>query len=73
VNIVWKPDRQSVQPLYQQIADEIKRRISCGEFPPGSLLPSEQKLAEQLEVNRSTVILAYAELPRNIPLTGIGM
>lgn len=57
-----KPDRLSSQPLYQQIADDIERRISYGEFPPGSLLPSERKLAEQLGVNRSTVILAYAEL-----------
>ncbi|MCP1312655.1 MocR-like pyridoxine biosynthesis transcription factor PdxR [Paenibacillus tyrfis] len=57
-----QPDRHSNQPLYQQIADDIERRISYGEFPPGSLLPSERKLAEQLGVNRSTVILAYAEL-----------
>ncbi|XOK63673.1 PLP-dependent aminotransferase family protein [Paenibacillus elgii] len=57
-----QPDRHSTQPLYQQIADDIERRISYGEFPPGSLLPSERKLAEQLGVNRSTVILAYAEL-----------
>lgn len=60
--MMWKPDRQSAQPLYQQIADNIERRISYGEFPPGSLLPSERKLAEKLGVNRSTVILAYAEL-----------
>lgn len=60
--MMWKPDRRSNEPLYQQIADDIERRISYGEFPPGSLLPSERKLAEQLEVNRSTVILAYAEL-----------
>jgi len=59
---MWKPDRGSKQPLYKQIADELERRISFGEFPPGSLLPSERKLAEQLGVNRSTVILAYAEL-----------
>ncbi|MFW5436891.1 PLP-dependent aminotransferase family protein [Paenibacillus apiarius] len=59
---MWKPDRRSNEPLYQQIADDIERRISYGEFPPGSLLPSERKLAEQMEVNRSTVILAYAEL-----------
>ncbi|MFC5648822.1 PLP-dependent aminotransferase family protein [Paenibacillus solisilvae] len=59
---MWKPDRQSSQPLYQQIADDLERRISYGEFPPGSVLPSERKLAEQLEVNRSTVVLAYAEL-----------
>lgn len=56
------PDRRSSQPLYQQIADDIERRIAYGEFPPGSLLPSERKLAAQLGVNRSTVILAYAEL-----------
>lgn len=59
---MWMPDRRSNQPLYQQIADDIERRISYGEFPPGSLLPSERKLAGQLGVNRSTVILAYAEL-----------
>lgn len=59
---MWKPDRSSNQTLYHQIADEIERRISYGEFPPGSLLLSERKLAEQLGVNRSTVILAYEEL-----------
>jgi len=59
---MWKPDRQSNKPLYEQIADHLERRISYGEFPPGSLLPSERKLAEQLGVNRSTVILAFAEL-----------
>lgn len=59
---MWKPDRLSTQPLYQQIANDLERRISYGEFPPGVLLPSERKLAEQLGVNRSTVILAYAEL-----------
>jgi GntR family transcriptional regulator of abcA and norABC len=62
VIFVWKPDRTSSQTLYRQIADEIERRISYGELPPGSLLPSERKLAEQLGVNRSTVVLAYEEL-----------
>ncbi|MFD0713415.1 PLP-dependent aminotransferase family protein [Paenibacillus sp. GCM10027626] len=59
---MWKPDRQHKKPLYIQIADHLAHRIGCGEFPPGSLLPSERKLAEQLDVNRSTVILAFAEL-----------
>jgi DNA-binding transcriptional MocR family regulator len=62
VKTLWKPDRQSKKPLYEQIADYLEQRISYGEFPPGSLLPSERKLAEQLGVNRSTVIQAYAEL-----------
>lgn len=56
---MWKPDRDSKQPLYQQIADYLEQRITLGELPPGSLLPSERKLAEQLGVNRSTVVQAY--------------
>ncbi|WP_372633657.1 PLP-dependent aminotransferase family protein [Cohnella sp.] len=59
---MWKPDRHSRQPLYEQIADHIEQRIAYGEFPPGSLLPSERKMAAQLGVNRSTVIMAFDEL-----------
>lgn len=59
---MWKPDRSSKKALYEQIADHIEQRISYGEFPPGSFLPSERKLAEQFEVNRSTIISAFAEL-----------
>lgn len=57
-----KPDRTSKKPLYQQISDEMERSIIHGEYPPGSFLPSERKLAERLEVNRSTVVQAYEEL-----------
>lgn len=59
---MWKPNRNNRTPLYSQIADHLKQSILLGEFPPGSLLPSERKLAEQLKVNRSTVVLAYSEL-----------
>lgn len=59
---MWKPDRSSTKALYEQIADHLEQRIDYGEFPPGSLLPSERKLAEQLHVNRSTIISAFAEL-----------
>lgn len=59
---MWKPDRSNKTAIYQQIIDHIERSISYGELPPGSMLPSERKLAEQLGVNRSTVIQAYEEL-----------
>jgi GntR family transcriptional regulator of abcA and norABC len=59
---MWKPDRAAKIPIYQQIIDYIQRRISFGEFPPGSLLPSERKLADLFGVNRSTVVQAYEEL-----------
>jgi len=59
---LWKPDRNRKKPLYLQISEHIEQRISFGELPPGSLLPSERKLAEQLGVNRSTIVQAYEEL-----------
>jgi GntR family transcriptional regulator of abcA and norABC len=59
---MWKPDRSAKKPLYQQIVDHLERSISYGELPPGTTLPSERKLAEQLNVNRSTIIQAYDQL-----------
>jgi DNA-binding transcriptional MocR family regulator len=58
----WKPDRQDKKPIYKQIAEYIELGISSGRFPADSLLPSERKLAKELEVNRSTIVAAYEEL-----------
>ncbi len=58
----WKPEQIKGKPVYKQIAEYIERRISFGEFPPGSVLPSERELAKQLQVNRSTIVAAYEEL-----------
>ncbi|UHA73574.1 MocR-like pyridoxine biosynthesis transcription factor PdxR [Paenibacillus sp. 481] len=58
----WKPNRNISMPVYRQIAAYIEERISCGELPPGSLLPSERELAQLLQVNRSTVVSAYDQL-----------
>jgi DNA-binding transcriptional MocR family regulator len=58
----WKIDREKSTPLYQQIFEMIEEKIAYGEFPPGSLLPSERKLAENLEVNRMTIVHVYDEL-----------
>jgi len=40
---------------YAQIADELRSRIESGTYPPGSLLPSESRLAEELGVSRVTI------------------
>lgn len=58
----WKLDNDSKIPIYQQVVDFIEKRITYGELPPCSFLPSERKLATQLNVNRSTVTTAYNEL-----------
>ncbi|MER7577981.1 GntR family transcriptional regulator [Streptomyces sp. NPDC126514] len=44
---------------YEQIADDLRTRISNGEFGPGQLLPSGRDLAEQWTVSRATVVKAY--------------
>ena len=58
----WEVDREADKPLYQQIFEIIEEKIAYGELPPGSLLPSERKLAEQLKVNRMTIVHVYDEL-----------
>ncbi|MGG1663789.1 PLP-dependent aminotransferase family protein [Brevibacillus sp. NRS-1366] len=58
-------DRQSQAsqlPKYQQIIDYIKGKISTGEWPIGSKIPSQRVLASRFGVNRSTVITALEEL-----------
>lgn len=55
-------DRESTIPLYMQIYSGIRDMIISGKMPAGYRLPPERKLAEQLGVNRSTVINAYREL-----------
>jgi GntR family transcriptional regulator len=40
---------------YAQIADELRHRIDTQVYPPGSLLPSEPRLAEELGVSRVTI------------------
>jgi GntR family transcriptional regulator of abcA and norABC len=58
----WKPDASSPIPMYKQIINYIKEKISRGEWPVGYKLPAERVLAQQLGVNRSTVTTAFAEL-----------
>ncbi len=55
-------DRNSPIPVYKQIRDQIQEMILSGVLQPGFRLPPERKLAEQLRVNRSTVLNAYRDL-----------
>lgn len=62
IQINWKPDKTSATPLYQQIKDYIQTKIENGEWTVGTKIPSQRKLAEIFEVNRSTIVLAFDEL-----------
>jgi GntR family transcriptional regulator len=41
-------------PPYRQIADILRRRITEGQYPPDTRIPTESELVEEFEVARST-------------------
>lgn len=57
-------DRGSSHPVYRQIQEQLRFLIESGQLSPGSRLPSAQQLADNLSINRNTVLSAYGELAR---------
>lgn len=55
-------NKQSKQPIFQQIYVQLKQMIEDGVLSAGENLPSTRKMAEYLEVHRTTVCRAYDEL-----------
>jgi molybdate-binding protein/DNA-binding transcriptional regulator YhcF (GntR family) len=51
-------------PAYQQIIEQVQRRVAEGHLRPGEPLPTVRDLARQLRLNPGTVARAYAELER---------
>ncbi|HUY49692.1 MAG TPA: GntR family transcriptional regulator [Streptosporangiaceae bacterium] len=49
-------------PKYAQVVSAIKRRIERGEYPPGSLLPSEHQLVAEFGISRPTIVKALSVL-----------
>jgi GntR family transcriptional regulator len=52
----------SQEPLYEQIASQIKNQIIMGELKPGDALPSIRNLAKELQISVITTKRAYHEL-----------
>ncbi|NIM94000.1 MAG: UTRA domain-containing protein [Anaerolineales bacterium] len=48
-------DRMSKVPLYQQLYEILRGKISRGEWTSGDMIPPESELIEQYEVSRATV------------------
>lgn len=47
---------------YQRLAAQLQRRITSGEWPPGSRVPSARILSEEYDLGRGTVVQAMATL-----------
>jgi GntR family transcriptional regulator/MocR family aminotransferase len=61
----WRPllklDADPPHASYRKIAEGLVTAIVEGRLPPGTLLPGTRQMAQLLDVNRKTVILAYEE------------
>ena len=55
-------DLSSGEPLYEQIYQYIKEEIKNGSLPFRGRLPSTRALARHMQISRSTVDMAYAQL-----------
>lgn len=58
----WMPDKSSGIPLYQQIKDYIRYKISSGDWAIGTQIPTQREFARRFDVNRSTIVTAIDEL-----------
>ncbi|MEZ0238361.1 MAG: PLP-dependent aminotransferase family protein [Methylophilaceae bacterium] len=54
--------RDAGTAIYLQIAQRVIEEIQRGRLVPGTALPGTRELAEDLGINRKTVVLAYDEL-----------
>ncbi len=55
-------DPTSPEPLFAQLAGQVRAAVARGEVTEGTRLPSARDLAASLEVNLHTVLHAYQDL-----------
>ncbi|MGC4108289.1 MAG: GntR family transcriptional regulator [Thermomicrobiales bacterium] len=60
--MIWTIDHTSPLPLRDQIVTIIRRALASGDLVVGEPLPPAAELAEDLAVDRNTVLTAYRQL-----------
>jgi GntR family transcriptional regulator len=55
-------DTASVEPVYEQIARQVRQGVLKGGLLPGSPIPTIRQLAHDLDLNPNTVAKAYRML-----------
>jgi len=58
----WQIQTSSGQPIYDQLAEQVRRAIALGRLKAGERLPSVRQLSRELLINPNTVARAYQEL-----------
>ncbi len=52
-------DRGREEPVYEQVAGQVRRLVASGALVPGAALPSVRRLAGDLGVSLNTIARAY--------------
>ncbi|MFH9712569.1 GntR family transcriptional regulator [Streptomyces luteogriseus] len=55
-------DLDRSKPVWPQVAEELRRRLTAGVYKPGERFPSVNELAAELDVAPSTVQKAFTAL-----------
>ncbi len=53
------------EPIYRQIAGQVREAVARGRLAPGDRLPSVRELSKTLVVNPNTIARAYTDLERD--------
>lgn len=70
MNILFEANKDSVEPIFIQLARAIAALIETGKLKAKSQLPSSRELATALGLSRDTVVNAYRELNRLAYISG---
>lgn len=60
--MLFRIDPAAPEPIYAQLAAQVRSAAARGELAAGERLPSARDLAESLQVNLHTVLRAYQDL-----------
>ena len=53
------------EPIYRQLAAQVREGVARGQLKPGEKLPSVRELSRKLVVNPNTIARVYTELERD--------
>ncbi len=57
--MIFRIDPTVGEPIYAQLADQVRAAVARGEVRTGERLPSARELATALDINLHTVLHAY--------------
>jgi GntR family transcriptional regulator len=60
--MLFRIDPSAPEPLFVQLATQVRAAVADGSLRPGERLPAARDLAASLEINLHTVLRAYQDL-----------